>query len=179
MSVTSPSIGCTSCLLTFIVVPSPLIVVSCGTLPSFREVSRIRCFRDCVSLVPSEGLGADWHRSIPRLTPVDRRNSLVFLSSRGRGWRSWPGDDGTGDDSFGGSDSGWRAKSTFAIRFDALTGGEDGCGGGRGVCCALTWGTGTFPLGSLGVVWPVFCCGKGSSLPGTETAFCGRDSTLR
>lgn len=39
----------------------------------------------------------------------------------------------------------------FAMRLEALPGGEEGGGGGRGVCCALTWGTGTLPLGSFGV----------------------------
>jgi hypothetical protein len=43
------------------------------------------------------------------------------------------------------------AKSTFVNLFEALTGGDEDGAAILGVSSALTLGTGTFPLGILGV----------------------------
>ena len=46
---------------------------------------------------------------------------------------------------------GCMAKSTFVNLFEALTGGDEDTAATLGVSRALTLGTGTFPLGILGV----------------------------
>jgi hypothetical protein len=89
------------------------------------------------------GCGIDWQSSVARLTPADSRNDLA-LGLRTR--------EGGGVGSVGGFCTDWTAKSTFARRFDALTGGERSRDGRLGVSMGLDLGKRIFFVGgSFGV----------------------------
>lgn len=90
--------------------------------------------------------------SVPRFTPAESRSDFAL------GFR---GGDGGGGGCLGGfltgsfAGVGWiagcMAKSTLVNRLEALTGGEEVGACTLGVSSAFTLGTGTFPLGILGV----------------------------
>lgn len=86
--------------------------------------------------------GKFWHINVPRFTPADSRKDLAL------GFR---GEDGGGGGLSGNMSRGRSAESTFASRFEALTGGDDVGAGCLGVSQALTLGTGTLPRGIFGV----------------------------
>lgn len=131
-------------------------LLACSRIPLCLAVSNCNVFlwgiesvlslRDGGALARSTGLagraidssgvaglrtGTDWHNSMPRLGLFENFNVFVFLFWTGSGGGGGGGGgDLTGDGSLGGSDPSWRAESTFVIRFEALTGGDEG--GGRG-----------------------------------------------
>jgi hypothetical protein len=100
------------------------------------------------------GLGIDWHISVARLTPVERRNDFAFGLGFG---------DGGGEGCFRGSCTGRTAKSTFVRRFVALTGGDEVGGGRLGVSTGFDLGRRIFACGGFGVCTD---CGSGSTLDG-------------
>lgn len=126
-----------------------------------------------------------WQSNLPRFTPFGNRSDLGFRPAGGA-----TGGDGSlgGVGSAGSSCSSFIAKSTLLRRLEALTGGEEGGARCFGVSKARTLGTGTFPLGILGVFaggwWDTTGCGAGvanwrrsalafvtfGGVPGSETS---------
>jgi hypothetical protein len=160
---------------TIVVLAADKLLSRCSSLCSSAIAGdgSLLCMRDILgllargadalgSLPPLEvGLAKVWQRSVPRLTPVDRRNDFVLVLRGGGG-------DGGGAGCFCGLCTGWTAKSTLARQLEALTGGDEVGAGRLGVSTGFFLGSRIFAGGGLGVSMGIVA-GSSNTLEGTSS----------